>query len=116
MEGVGRDLAMVVQVARQHGVPVIVDAANQVPPMENLTRFIAEGADLVAMSGGKAFRGPQSSGFLFGRRELVASALLQQVDMDVAPASWMPPKEFVEKPLNGGPRHGFGRRLHVGEA
>src|SRR5207244_6008314 len=87
MEGVGPDLAMVVQVAPQHGVPVIVDAANQVPPMENLRRFIAEGADLVAMSGGKAFRGPQSSGFLCGRRDLVASALLQQVDMDVAPAS-----------------------------
>ena len=115
MEGVGPDLAMVVQVAHQHGVPVIVDAANQVPPMENLRRFIAEGADLVAMSGGKAFRGPQSSGFLCGRRDLVASALLQQVDMDVAPASWTPPKEFVQKPLNGVPRHGFGRGFKVGK-
>jgi D-glucosaminate-6-phosphate ammonia-lyase len=115
MQGVGPDLATVAHVAHHHAVPVIVDAANQVPPMENLTRFIAEGADLVAMSGGKAFRGPQSSGFLFGRRELVASALLQQVDMDVAPASWMPPKEFVEKPLNGVPRHGFGRGFKVGK-
>ncbi len=115
MQGVGPDLATVAHVAHHHAVPVIVDAANQVPPMENLTRFIAEGADLVAMSGGKAFRGPQSSGFLFGRRELVASALLQQVDMDVGPASWMPPKEFVEKPLNGVPRHGFGRGFKVGK-
>jgi len=115
MQGVGPDLATVAHVAHHHAVPVIVDAANQVPPMVNLTRFIAEGADLVAMSGGKAFRGPQSSGFLFGRRELVASALLQQVDMDVAPASWMPPKECVETPLNGVPRHGFGRGFKVGK-
>src|SRR5438132_1713696 len=83
--------------------------------MECLRRFIAEGADLVAMSGGKAFRGPQSSAFLCGRRDLVASALLQQVDMDVAPASWTPPKEFVQKPLNGVPRHGFGRGFKVGK-
>ena len=80
-------------------LPVIVDAANQVPPLENLKRFIAEGADLVAMSGGKAFRGPQSSGILFGRRDLVASALLQQLDMDMSPSAWTPPKEFVDRPL-----------------
>jgi D-glucosaminate-6-phosphate ammonia-lyase len=115
MQGVGPDLATVAQVAHRHDVPVIVDAANQVPPMQNLTRFVAEGADLVAMSGGKAFRGPQSSGLLCGRRDLVAAALLQQVDMDVAPASWMPPKEFVDKPLNGVPRHGFGRGFKVGK-
>jgi seryl-tRNA(Sec) selenium transferase len=115
MQGVGPDLATVAQVAHRHDVPVIVDAANQVPPMQNLKRFVAEGADLVAMSGGKAFRGPQSSGLLCGRRDLVAAALLQQVDMDVAPASWMPPKEFVDKPLNGVPRHGFGRGFKVGK-
>jgi L-seryl-tRNA(Ser) seleniumtransferase len=115
MQGVGPDLATVAEVAHRHDLPVIVDAANQVPPMENLRRFITDGADLVAMSGGKAFRGPQSSGFLCGRRDLVASALLQQVDMDVAPSSWVPPKEFVQKPLNGVPRHGFGRGFKVGK-
>jgi D-glucosaminate-6-phosphate ammonia-lyase len=115
MQGVGPDLAAVAQVAHRHELPVIVDAANQVPPMQNLRRFIADGADLVAMSGGKAFRGPQASGFLCGRRDLVASALLQQVDMDVAPSSWTPPKEFVDRPLNGVPRHGFGRGFKVGK-
>jgi L-seryl-tRNA(Ser) seleniumtransferase len=115
MQGVGPELAMVAEVAHRHEVPVIVDAANQVPPMQNLKRFIGDGADLVAMSGGKAFRGPQSSGFLFGRRDLIASALLQQVDMDVAPSSWVPPKEFMQKPLNGVPRHGFGRGFKVGK-
>jgi L-seryl-tRNA(Ser) seleniumtransferase len=115
MQGVGPDLAAFAQVAHRHRVPVIVDAANQVPPLENLTRFIAEGADLVAMSGGKAFRGPQSSGFLCGRRDLVASGLLQQLDMDVSPSAWTPPKEFVRQPLNGVPRHGFGRGFKVGK-
>src|SRR5262249_6468076 len=115
MQGVGPELGVVTQVAHGQRLPVIVDAANQVPPVENLRRFVEDGADLVCMSGGKAFRGPQSSGFLLGRRDLVASALLQQVDMDVAPASWTPPKEFVDRPLNGVPRHGFGRGFKVGK-
>ncbi len=115
MEGVGPPLAEVVAVARRRGVPVVVDAANQVPPMRNLRRFIAEGADLVAMSGGKAFRGPQSTGFLCGRRDLVAAALLQQLDMDVAPAAWTPPPGLVPGPLAGVPRHGFGRGFKVGK-
>ncbi len=115
MQGVGPELAMVAQIAHGQHVPVIVDAANQVPPVQNLRGFIEDGADLVAMSGGKAFRGPQSSGFLLGRRDLVASALLQQVDMDVAPSSWTPPKEFVDRPLKGVPRHGFGRGFKVGK-
>jgi L-seryl-tRNA(Ser) seleniumtransferase len=115
MQGVGPELSTVAQVAHGRELPVIVDAANQVPPIQNLRRFVEDGADLVCMSGGKAFRGPQSSGFLLGRRDLVASALLQQVDMDVAPSSWTPPKEFVDRPLNGVPRHGFGRGFKVGK-
>ncbi|MCC7048199.1 MAG: hypothetical protein IT562_15910, partial [Alphaproteobacteria bacterium] len=47
-------LAEVAKVAHAKGVPVLVDAAAQLPPVENLRRFIAEGADLVAFSGGKA--------------------------------------------------------------
>src|ERR1700730_12815467 len=115
MRGVGPDLAVFAQVAHRHRLPVIVDAANQVPPLDNLKRFIGAGADRVAMSGGKAFRGPQSSGFLCGRRDLVASALLQQLDMDVSPSSWTPPKELVHQPLNGVPRPGFGRGVKVGQ-
>ena len=79
------DLPTVAAVCRANGVPLIVDAAAQLPPKENLRRFIAMGADLVAFSGGKALGGPQASGILAGRRDLVASALLQQLDMDVAP-------------------------------
>ena len=73
-------LREVVEVAHRAGVPVIVDAAGQLPPAANLKRFIAEGADLVAFSGGKAIRGPQSSGILCGRRELIEAAALQHLD------------------------------------
>jgi len=59
-------LPEIVTLARRHKLPVIVDAAGQLPPAENLKRFVAEGADLVAFSGGKAIGGPQASGFLAG--------------------------------------------------
>jgi len=69
-------LAQVAEVAHRAGVPVIVDAAAEVPPVQNLARFIQEGADLVAFSGGKAMRGPQSSGFLLGTRDLIEACRL----------------------------------------
>jgi L-seryl-tRNA(Ser) seleniumtransferase len=115
MLGVGPSLASVAEIAHRHNLPVIVDAANQVPPVNNLRGLIAAGADLVAMSGGKAFRGPQSTGFLFGRRDLVAAALLQMLDMDVAPTSWVPPAGLLKDRLTGVPRHGFGRGFKVGK-
>jgi D-glucosaminate-6-phosphate ammonia-lyase len=97
-------------VAAAKGLPVIVDAAAQLPPKTNLRRFIDEGAALVAFSGGKAIGGPQASGILAGRRDLIASALLQQLDMDVNPAEWAPPAElFPKDKLRGIPHHGIGR-------
>ena len=68
-------LAQTCEIAHKHGVPVLVDAAAMLPPPENLTRFIAEGADLVTYSGGKELRGPQSSGILAGRADLIRAAL-----------------------------------------
>lgn len=62
------------EVAHQHGIPVLVDAAAVLPPAENLRRFIDEGADLVAFSGGKGLNGPQGSGILAGRADLIAAA------------------------------------------
>jgi len=64
-------LPQVTEVAKRYGVPVIVDAAAEVPPLENFRRFLKEGADLVTFSGGKAIRGPQSSGMILGRRDLI---------------------------------------------
>jgi D-glucosaminate-6-phosphate ammonia-lyase len=79
-------LAQTCAIAHEHGVPVLVDAAAVLPPAENLTRVIAAGADLVVFSGGKGINGPQSSGILAGRADLIRAAL-----------------------LNGSPSHSIGR-------
>ena len=85
-------LPEVVRIARAKGVPVIVDAANELPPVENLRKFIETGADLVIFSGGKDLQGPQPSGFICGRRDLIAACA-----------------------LNGAPNHGIGRPMKVGK-
>src|SRR5215468_9458609 len=109
------DLPTVAATCRSAGVPLIVDAAAQLPPKENLKRFIALGADLVAFSGGKALGGPQASGILAGRRDLLASALLQQLDMDVSPDTWTPPRMVDRANLGGVPHHGIGRGFKAGK-
>jgi L-seryl-tRNA(Ser) seleniumtransferase len=63
-------------VTRPAGVPVLVDAANMLPPWSNIEKLGALGVDLIAISGGKHMRGPQCSGVLAGRRDLVRAALL----------------------------------------
>lgn len=106
----------VVRVAHAQGVPVIVDAAGQLPPAANLQRFVSEGADLVAFSGGKAIGGPQASGILAGRRDLIMSALLQQLDLDIYWEQWQPPASLIDKDrLVGAPPHGIGRPCKVGK-
>lgn len=70
-------LDAVVRVAADYGVPVIVDAAAQLPPVENLWNFTAvRGADIAVFSGGKDLRGPQASGLIVGRADLVTAARL----------------------------------------
>jgi D-glucosaminate-6-phosphate ammonia-lyase len=97
-------------------LPVIVDAAAALPPAENLRRLIAAGADLVSFSGGKALRGPQASGILCGRRDLIASVLLQHQDMDVHPEAWSFRSRFLDSGLLPGPPHqGLGRGFKVGK-
>jgi L-seryl-tRNA(Ser) seleniumtransferase len=66
----------VIAIAHRRGVPVIVDAASMLPPRGNLTKFLRLGADLVSFSGGKGIRGPQSTGILAGRADLVRAAAL----------------------------------------
>lgn len=66
----------VVEISRARGVPVIVDAASTLPPVDHLRRWIRWGADLVVYSGGKGIRGPQDSGMLAGRRDLIEAAAL----------------------------------------
>jgi D-glucosaminate-6-phosphate ammonia-lyase len=64
----------VVRVAHEHDIPVIVDAASMLPPKSHLRLWIEQGADLVSYSGGKGIRGPQNSGMLAGRADLIAGA------------------------------------------
>jgi uncharacterized pyridoxal phosphate-dependent enzyme len=83
----------VVDIARAYNVPVIVDAAAQIPPISNLWYFTREaGADIAIFSGGKGLRGPQSSGLVLGKRELIDACR-----------------------LNGSPNHSIARPMKVGK-
>jgi L-seryl-tRNA(Ser) seleniumtransferase len=107
-------LAELFEAAHARKLPVLVDAAGELPPRTNLRSIIATGADLVCFSGGKAIRGPQATGILCGRRDLVGSALIQMLDMDDHFELWEPPAHLVDKTrLRGLPRHGIGRALKV---
>lgn len=105
----GIPLERVCAMAAEHGVPVLVDAAAELPPASNLRRFVEEGAALVAFSGGKAIRGPQGSGILAGRRELIESVRLQTLDMDIDVEDWIA-REGTEPP-----HHGLGRSMKIGK-
>lgn len=62
--------------AKKLGAPAFIDAAADVPPAENYSRFLKMGYDLAAFSGGKGLRGPQCSGLLLGRKDLIEAAAL----------------------------------------
>ncbi len=64
-----------IQIAKQRGVPTMNDAASDATPKENLWKYTKQGFDLVIFSGGKALRGPQSSGLLLGRKDLIEASL-----------------------------------------
>lgn len=64
-------LSEVIAIANQHNLPVVVDGAAQVPPVENLWRWTEMGASLVIFSGGKDLQGPQSSGLVLGKRRYI---------------------------------------------
>lgn len=107
-------LPEVAEIAHRHKLPVIVDAAATLPPRCNLRRFIAEGADLVVYSGGKALGGPQASGILAGRADLVRSVALQHLDMDVRFPTWSKHDLIEQGILSGIPHQGLGRAMKVG--
>ena len=107
-------LEEVVDVAHRHQLPVLVDAAGELPPRSNLKSIAAMGADLVAFSGGKSIRGPQSTGILCGHRDLIGPAIAQLLDMDDHLELWNPPASLIDKTkLRGIPRHGIGRGFKV---
>lgn len=114
-EALGLSVEAFATVAHAHGLPVLVDASMSLPPRDNLRRFIAAGADLVAFSGGKTIGGPQASGFLAGRRDLLLSVGLQQQDMDVLPATWARRSLLEDGTLPRPPMHGIGRSMKTGK-
>jgi L-seryl-tRNA(Ser) seleniumtransferase len=65
-----------VQLGKKHSIPTLNDAAADVPPVDRLWKYTKMGFDLVAFSGGKGIRGPQSAGLLIGRKDLIAAARL----------------------------------------
>lgn len=69
-------LPQAAEIAHAHGLPLMADAASMLPPRDHLRKFTSQGADLVSFSGGKAVRGPQSTGFLIGKPEWVEYARL----------------------------------------
>ena len=81
-------LAQVCEIAHSHGVPVVVDAASMLPPRKNIKKFLDEGADMVAFSGGKGIRGPQGTGILCGRADLIEAA-----------AAHANPAQFLGRPM-----------------
>jgi L-seryl-tRNA(Ser) seleniumtransferase len=83
-------LEEMVEAGRKHGVPILVDAAAELPLKPN--PYLSRGADLVAYSGGKIIRGPQCAGLLLGRKDLIKAA-------------W----------INSAPHHAFGRMMKVGK-
>jgi D-glucosaminate-6-phosphate ammonia-lyase len=108
-------LEALVGIAHRHKLPVIVDASAELPPAHNLRAFFEAGADLVAFSGGKHIRGPQATGILGGRKDLILSAALQHQDMDVFPETW-PYRHLIEEGVIAGPpHHGIGRGFKVGK-
>jgi D-glucosaminate-6-phosphate ammonia-lyase len=65
-----------VELARKHKVPTLIDAAADVPPVERIAEYAKLGFDLIAVSGGKAIRGPNDTGLLLGRKDLIEAAKL----------------------------------------
>ena len=73
----GLSISQLVTVARRHDLPVIVDAAAQIPPITTIKDLLEMGVDLVAVSGGKAIRGPNDTGLLAGNQIYRTPAILQ---------------------------------------
>jgi L-seryl-tRNA(Ser) seleniumtransferase len=65
-----------VAIGKKYGIPTTIDIAADVPPVSNLWRFNDMGFDWVALSGGKALRGPQSAGILMGKKHIIEAARL----------------------------------------
>lgn len=87
-------LDAVITISHEHRIPVIVDSAAELPPIENLTKYLKMGADIVLFSGGKDIGAPNDTGVILGNREFVKRC------MRLGPQSYEP--------------YGAGRRVYIG--
>ena len=65
----------IIEVMHRHKLPVVVDAAAEIPPVENVTKYLEKGADMVIFSGGKEIRGPQASGLIVGKKSWIEACM-----------------------------------------
>jgi L-seryl-tRNA(Ser) seleniumtransferase len=72
----GDKLAKVLAISKDHKVPMLLDDAAGIPPADNAKLYARMGIDMYCFSGGKGLRGPQCSGLLLGRKDLIEAALL----------------------------------------
>jgi uncharacterized pyridoxal phosphate-dependent enzyme len=72
----GEKLQRVVAIAKEHKIPMLLDDAAGIPPADNARLYARMGIDLYCFSGGKGLCGPQCSGLLLGRKDLIEAALL----------------------------------------
>jgi L-seryl-tRNA(Ser) seleniumtransferase len=71
----GTRLEKIIAIAKETKVPLLLDDAAGIPPIENLKLYAKMGADLYCFSGGKGLAGPQCSGVLLGRKDLIEAAM-----------------------------------------
>lgn len=90
-------LEQAIDISKRRGVPLIVDAAAQLPPVENLWRFTHQGADLAIFSGGKGLRGPQGTGLILGRKDLIEAC-----------AFHANPRAYIGRPMKVGKEEAAG--------
>ncbi len=64
----------VISICKKHNIPTMIDCAADVPPVENLSKYMKMGFDMVCFSGGKGLRGPQSAGLLLGKKKYIEAA------------------------------------------
>lgn len=97
----GIGLEETIRVAHEHDVPVIVDAAAEVPPRSNLSKFHKMGADMVAFSGGKGIGGPQSAGILAGKADLMEAVVMNSLNLDSSVAGIGRPMKVSKENIVG---------------
>ncbi len=94
-------LEQAIEIAHAHNIPVLVDAAAEVPPIDNLTRFTKIGADMVTFSGGKGIGGPQNAGLLAGSKELIDAAYLHMFNLGSGTVGIGRPSKVTKETLVG---------------